>query len=412
MFTRKKDKSLRVLILTHTYSDRELGGEPKIVYETSKALSNHGVDVYVVASRVNINQPVNNENLKVYQAPFCRQVSIFNQSNMLMVFLFSLPLIFFKRIDLIHLMAEPGPCPFVRFKIRPLVFSSDVPWDYGNEKYGQELKYDRKKKSEEKNLPISRNFLEKIFDKLADCFYTFFELKDEYPNDVDLYACTSMKLINILRSKRYSSDFSLIQWGVNPKIFNPNVKPFKSRKDYFTFMFIGTLSKRKGIEYLINSFSKLRERYDNIELVLIGDGALSTIVYFKRIASGSRINFVGPIMPADIPKYLVYTDVFVLPSLGEPFGLVNLEAMACGKPVISTNAGGVPDYFKDKEIGFLVEPANINELEKAMEKFLLDPSLAKKLGEQAQKYVVNNLTWDHTAQKMINAYQTLLNYDD
>lgn len=405
----RNNKQLKVLILTHTYSDSELGGEPKIVYETSNALSKQGVNVYVVASRVNISQPINKENLKVYQAPFCKQISVFEQGNMLKVFLFSLPLIFFKRIQLIHLMAEPGPCPFVRFKVKPLIFSSDISWDYANPKYGSDLNYDRQNKREEKGLYVSNNIFVKFFDKIVNWFYILFRLKEVYPREIDLYMCTSNKLIKKLVDDGYVSIISLVQWGVNTEKFNPNVKPFKRKNDKLTFLFIGTLSKRKGTEYLIKAFLKLNQKYENIELLLVGDGAESTIQFLKRIAMNSdNIEFIGPIPPINVPNYFVYADVFVLPSLGEPFGLVNLEAMACGKSVISTNAGGVPDYFRDKEIGFLVEPANVDDLEEAMEKFVLDSSLSIKMGRYAYQYVINNYTWDDTARKIIDNYKLLL----
>jgi len=402
-------KPLNILILTHTYSDIEAGGEPKIVYESSKALAMAGLNVYVVASRVNLSSSINKKNLKVYQVPFCRQISVFDQGNMFKVFLFALPLIFLKKIDLIHLMPEPSPCPFVRFKIKPLIFSSDAPWDYENPKYGDDLKYDRSKKSEEKELIKFNKFYQKIFDKLVNYFYLIFKLKELYSKKVDLYACTSTKLIEKLKDQNYSSKFALVQWGVNPSIFHPNIKPIKNKKDNFIFLFVGTLCKRKGVEYLIKAFCQLNLKYKNIELLLVGGGAPSTIKYFKELVGQSKIRFIGSVAPAVVPKYLTYIDVFVLPSLGEPFGLVNLEAMACGKPVISTNAGGVPDYFKDKEIGFLVEPADIDGLFNAMEKFLIDSSLAQKMGKQAYQHVVKNFTWDMTAKKIIKAYRSLLN---
>lgn len=406
----KKDKKpLNILILTHTYSDIETGGEPKIVYESSRALSRAGLNVYMVASRVNISSSVKEKNLKVYQAPFCRQVSVFNQSNMLKVFLFALPLIFLKKIDLIHLMPEPGPCPFVRLKIRPLIFSSDMPWDYDNPKYGEDLKYDQAKKSEEKGLIQFNKFHQKVFDKLVDYFYRFFKLKEVYPKNVDLYTCTGEKLIEKLKNEGYQSKFAHVQWGVNPSIFHPNIKPIKDKKDNFIFLFVGTLSKRKGVEYLIKSFLKLNQKYENIELLLVGDGALSTVEYFKELTGQANIKFIGPVLPVDVPKYLVYADVFILPSLGEPFGLVNLEAMACGKPVISTNAGGVPDYFQDKEVGFLVKPADVDELANAMKKFVNNHDLVNEMGQKAREHVIRDFTWDITAKKMITAYQELLN---
>ena len=406
----KKDKKpLNILILTHTYSDIEAGGEPKIVCETSRALARAGLNIYVAAARVNLSRKEKEKTLKVYQAPFCKQVSVFDQGNMLKVFFFSLVLIFIKRINLIHLMPEPGPCPFVRFRVRPLIFSSDIPWDYKNPKYSQDLKYDQAKKSEEKNLVEVKTFCQKVFDKLVNYFYIFFNLKERYPRSIDLYACTSTKLIERLKSQNYSSKFALVKWGVNPNIFHTNIKPIKNKKDNFVFLFIGTLCKRKGVEYLIKAFAKLNQKYKNIELFLIGGGVSSTIKYFKQLAGQANIKFIGPVLPIEIPKYLVYADVFVFPSLGEPFGLVNLEAMACGKPVISTNAGGVPDYFKDKEVGFLVEPANVDDLANTMEKFLNNHDLINKMGQRAREYVIRNFTWDITAKKMITAYQELLN---
>ncbi len=68
----------------------------------------------------------------------------------------------------------------------------------------------------------------------------------------------------------------------------------------------------------------------------------------------------------------------------------------------------MPDYFKDGQIGFLVEPAEVDELAQAMENFLVNPRLAKKMGEQAKKYVLENFTWDKAAQKMVKEYQLIL----
>jgi len=403
----KKNKKLNILILTHTYSDLEAGGESKIVRETSQALARAGLNIFVVAARVNLNNKDKEKNLKVYQAPFCRQISVFNQGNMFKVFLFSLFLIISKRIDIIHLMPEPGPCPFVRFKVKPLIFSSDTPWDYDNLKYGEDLKYDRAKKNEEKKMVQFNKFHQKVFDKLVNYFYLIFNLKETYPRNVDLYTCTGKKLIEKLKSEGYKSKLVHVQWGVNPKIFHPQVKPIKKDKDKFLFLFAGSIGKRKGVEYLIKAFKKVSQNRKNIELWLIGNGAYSTVEYFKELAQGVNIKFIDEVLPNDIPKYLTSADVFIAPSLGEPFGLLNLEAMACGKPVISSRAGGVVDFFKDGEIGFLVEPANVDEIKEAMEKFLDNPNLAKEMGSKALIHVLNNYTWDMTAKNMIKAYNLL-----
>ncbi len=72
------------------------------------------------------------------------------------------------------------------------------------------------------------------------------------------------------------------------------------------------------------------------------------------------------------------------------------------------NAGGVPDYLKNGQGGFLVEPADVDDLAQAMEKFLINPQLAIEMGIEAKKYVLENLTWDKVAQKMVKEYQKIL----
>ena len=407
---KKNKKPLRILILTYIFSDVRFGGEAKIVYEFSRALARKGVKVFVVSNYINIKSPVLEKNLKVYKVPFCGGEKIsFNQVDMLKSFFFSLPILFLKKIDAIHLMPAIGPCPFFRFKIRPLVVSLDVPWDYTNPKYGEDLQYDRSKKFEETNLSKDKFFFEKVINKLTNWFYIIFKLKKEYPDSVNLYASRATVLIKKLKLKNHPSDFAYIPGGVNPKIFHSQIKPFKKSKDNFTFLFVGSIGKRKGVEYLIKAFLKLNHKYKDIELILVGSSALSTLEYFKQLSnSNHNIKFIGNILPEKVPEYLVYADVFILPSLGEPFGLVNLEAMACGKPIISTNAGGVPDYLKNGQGGFLVEPADVDDLAQAMEKFLINPQLAIEMGIEAKKYVLENLTWDKVAQKMVKEYQKIL----
>lgn len=398
----------RILIITHTYSDIESGGEPKIVFELSHALARAGKKIYVVAPRVNISKPIDQPRLKVYRVPFCRQISMSTRMNMLLVFIFCLPLIFIKRIELIHVLPEPCPCPFVFFKFRPLVFSSDVPWDYENPYYGQDLIYDRFKKDEEMQQERNLPFWQRIIDRLSNYFYIIFNLRDDYPKKIDLYTCTSRGLIEKLESQNYKSKLALVPWGVNLEKFNQRFKPFQSKDgSNLIFMFAGKISKRKGVEYLIKAFKKLSEKHKKIELLIVGGGASSTVEMFKEMASGFNIKFLGNMIAGEMPHYLNYADVFILPSLGEPFGLANVEAMACGKPVISTRAGGVPEYFKDGEVGFLVNPADVDDLESAMEKFVLKPGLIDEMGRKAKEHVANNFTWDISAQKLIQAYNQL-----
>ena len=97
-----------------------------------------------------------------------------------------------------------------------------------------------------------------------------------------------------------------------------------------------------------------------------------------------------------------------MPSLSEGFGIANLEAMACGRPVISTKVGGIVDVVINGETGILVEPANSNDLYIAMKRLVNNPELAETMGKRSRKRVVENFTWDVVTQNLNEAYDFIL----
>ena len=270
--------------------------------------------------------------------------------------------------------------------------------------------YDRMRKEEELGYIVKRGVIERIWRKSSHLFFKFFNIYKPWPNRVDSYFCHSYDLID------YLSDL-----GMKDKAF---YHPNGIDKDFFKegnfscseggplkFLFVGHISKRKGVEYLIKAFNKLSERYDNMELNLVGGGAPSTVAFMKDLVNVKKnnvVNFIGSIPPDNINRLYKDTDVFVLPSLSETFGMVNIEAMACGKPVISTRVGGIVDYLEDGKFGFLVDPADENDLFEKMSIFASDCSKVKEMGEGARDYVVGKFDWDVLAKKAINKYRSII----
>ena len=394
---------MRILFLTYDFCDNEDVGEIRVVWETIMALAKHNLEIHVLANYYNINSKLP-PNVHIHRVPFSKRSINFPIPVVLKIFLFSLPIILFKRIQIIHLISTNTPSPYTIFKMKPFVMSADKPWEYDNSKFAGDLLHDNKKKLEESGVVIKRGFFTKVWDKFAVTVFFLLKLNDSLPRKVDLYVCRSKILFNQLKSKNYKSKLIYLPHGANSKIFYP--KNTTRKLDQVTFLFVGRISKRKGVEYLIKAFNKLSDKHKNIKLLLVGKGAESTVSKFKEIAN-KNIEFVGELAHSEINDYYNKSDVFVLPSLAEPSSLTTLEAMAAGKPIISTR-GGVDDFFVEAEMGFWIEPANVDQLYDAMEKFVLNQEIINTMGQKTREYLIHNFTWDIVANKLISAYRTLI----
>lgn len=169
------------------------------------------------------------------------------------------------------------------------------------------------------------------------------------------------------------------------------------------FLTVGLLQKEKGIHYLLEAAAILiAQGKSNFELVIGGDGKeLPKLkATARRLGLASCCRFLGLLTRSQVREALKGTDVFILPSLGETFGIVLGEAMACGIPVISTRCGG-PEFVVTPETGLLVEPADSKGLADAMSKFITgqmnyDPaairqSICRRFGEEAFLASINGL---------------------
>ncbi len=405
----KRDKKLRVLILTHIYSDVISGGETKATWEMTNALAKKGVKIYVVTLFFKASQRELNPSIKVYCLPFSRQTRSFDKLGMFKTFFYALPIIFFKRIDIIHLINTQGPHPFAYWKIRPFVSTVDLQWDYTNPKFKEELSYDRSLKMEEFGLSEQKPILlDRILGRLAVWFFNFFGLNEHLPKSIDLCAYRHKKIYHQLKEKGYQCQFVYIPVGVDTDKFRPN-QNIIDKNNSISFLFTGTISKRKGVEYLIKAFNIIAGEYRNTELILVGPGASQTVKFFKSMVKFSeRTKFMGELSTEQIIKYTNKADIFVSSMIGLDLGINKsvIEAMACAKPIIVNKAHDSEEL--DSEIGFCVKPGDINSLVEAMEKFLKNPPLIKVMGKKAREFAVKNHDWSVLAERLKNAYTKLM----
>ncbi len=174
-------------------------------------------------------------------------------------------------------------------------------------------------------------------------------------------------------------------------------------------LYIGRLVRYKGMDYLIRAMKK-------IDAVLLIGGTGPEEAGLKNLAEGlgigsERISFLGRIDEADLPVYYHASDIFVLPSVTsqEAFGIVQLEAHACSKPVVSTNLStGVPFANLDGVTGIIVPPRSSDMLAEAINKLLSDSGLRRRLGAQAKERVDLQFTRSIMSQKVLKIYKELL----
>lgn len=194
-----------------------------------------------------------------------------------------------------------------------------------------------------------------------------------------------------------------------------------------TVMFVGRITRQKGLPYFLRATRLLAPEVqiilcagapDTPEIAAEVDGLVAELQ-----SERSGVILISEMLPQkEVAALLDAADVFITPSVYEPLGIVNLEAMALGLPVVGTATGGIPDVIVDGETGFLVPieqmddgtgtPLNPEQFEKDMAdrlmRVLSDPELAKRMGQAGLERARNEFSWEAIAEKTKALYETLI----
>lgn len=171
----------------------------------------------------------------------------------------------------------------------------------------------------------------------------------------------------------------------------------------------GGFVPEKGQRYLIEAASILEARGEDIFWVLMGMGRLHNDLVDRIRSLGLEDRFLLPGWAdhAEIPNWMNACDFFVLPSISESFGLVQVEAMACGKPVVATINGGSEEIIASSDVGILVVPGDAEALAEAIAEGLNRPWNSDTIRSYAEKY-----RWDFGVERLVNLYADLLRRRD
>ena len=172
-------------------------------------------------------------------------------------------------------------------------------------------------------------------------------------------------------------------------------------------LFTGRLVPYKGVDVLLRAIATIDAR-----LVVVGDGPLRGALEAQaRVTCGGRVTFAGTVADEELTALYHACDVFVLPSVtrAEAFGMVQIEAMACGKPVVSTSVpSGVPWVNQHLESGLIVPPGDADALAGALQSLLGDPALRARLGDGGRRRVGHEFTAATMAERTVALYRTVL----
>jgi glycosyltransferase involved in cell wall biosynthesis len=173
-------------------------------------------------------------------------------------------------------------------------------------------------------------------------------------------------------------------------------------------LYIGSLIKRKGVEYLIEALALIAQKQPSLRLLIVGDGPERPTL--ERLVSNrcltERVTFAGQQPPNEVRLWLQQAKLFVLPSVEEGLGVVLLEALACGVPIVASRVGGIPEAVT-LDVGLLVPPADPTLLGEAIIQLLSDEQRWQTLSQNARKRAEEFYDWRQIAAKLINIYQDL-----
>jgi glycosyltransferase involved in cell wall biosynthesis len=177
-------------------------------------------------------------------------------------------------------------------------------------------------------------------------------------------------------------------------------------------LFVGNLTPYKGPDVLVKAMPMIIEEVPDAELMFVGGGKMRTDMeeLSKKLGVENYIKFAGFVEERLKPLYYRAADVFCLPSTmsTESFGIVNLEAMACGVPIVASKIGGIPDVVKDGENGLLVPPKDPEVLADAIIYLLENRDVSEKMGKNAKKKV-EDYSWTKITKATELLYEMVIN---
>jgi D-inositol-3-phosphate glycosyltransferase len=216
----------------------------------------------------------------------------------------------------------------------------------------------------------------------------------------------------------HASRIATIPCGVDTDLFTPGDRAEARRRlgldDRPVLLWVGRIAPIKGLDTLLDTVARLREGGQEMRLLVVGGDAdeptsgheTSLRQRIARLGLVDSVRFVGSQPQSVLPLYYAAADLTVLPSYYESFGMVALEAMACGSPVIASRVGGLVTTVRDGVTGFLVPDGDVGALAERIETLVTDPELRWRLGREGVRWAAQH-RWPCVAEAVCKEYASL-----
>ncbi len=216
----------------------------------------------------------------------------------------------------------------------------------------------------------------------------------------------------------HASRIATIPCGVDTDLFTPGDRAEARRRldldGHPLLLWVGRIAPIKGLDTLLDAVARLSESGQDMRLLVVGGDTdertsgheTSLRQRIERLGLGDSVRFLGPQPQGVLPLYYAASDVTVLPSYYESFGMVALEAMACGSPVIASRVGGLVTTVRDGVTGFLVPDGDVEALAERIETLVADPELRWRLGREGVRWAAQH-RWPCVAEAVCKEYASL-----
>lgn len=199
-----------------------------------------------------------------------------------------------------------------------------------------------------------------------------------------------------------------IHYGLDPETVTSVAQPGHVRAelnladDVPLVAAVGRLTEQKGWRYLIEAFKQIQAKVPKAHLVFAGDGPARAELETQAAGLGQAAHFLG--WRTDAYNLMADCDVLAVPSLWEGFGLVTLEAMALGKPIVASQVSALPEIVMDGQTGLLVPPAKAEPLAAALTRLLSNPNQAREMGQRGRARLEKEFTVQRMARRHVQVY--------